>query len=539
MRILQVSALAVFFLGLMACNNEDSVPNARQDSTISINNDSESLSKRIKTSSAGVVGMRGFSDAASRGLDSEKMPAGTMALELVGQVAPPVVNGVTLQANHVGIDGDYAYVAYTTQGPIFHGAIEVLDISNLPTPKMVSQAIFKHSNINSITYDAGKLYMAISSDIYKEEGVEAPSNLLSVSVANGQLANDFKFHAVSGSAGTDVIHTENKVIVTSGTSGAASIFDINTMEMVKEVEMEDLRSVVYGNGKLAVLDGTKGVNFLDLANFSVTGNIPVNLTIPHSKRTMDIHGDQLLVAEGPNGVGVYDMISGALVDRLAIPEGENEVAIEDFVTNAVSTNQGHIFMANGGAGLSVSEFGANKVEELGVLEIGGSSNYVRVNDDYIFVASGKEGLQVIKTNRIDEVTDPICDGLPRYTGNATMNVNNGAQGYSGTALVHVVNVNDELTYCGSLAVTNRVNVNQQGQFNMRGNLVVGKQGENSGLIINGKMTVNGHLVVYGDLTLNNRAVLEFVGENSTLTVFGRTSIHNQASMTGNFKNLTK
>ncbi|WP_143961139.1 hypothetical protein [Litoribacter populi] len=538
MRILQASALAVFFLGLIACNPEDSVPQSNQDSNILINNDSETLSKRIKSSSAGVVGMRGFADAAARVMDSENTPAGTMALELVGQVAPPTINGVTLQANHVAIDGKYAYVAYTTQGPIFHGAIEIMDISTLPTPTIVSQAKFKYSNINSLTYDAGKLYMAVSSDIYKEEGVEAPANLLSVSVANGQFADDFKFHPVIGSAGTDIIHTENKVIVTSGTSGAASVFDINTLEMVQVVEMEDLRSAVYGNGKLAVLDGSKGVNFLDLANFSVTSNIPVNLTVPHAKRTMDIHDDQLLVAEGPNGVGVYDLMSGSLVARLAIPESENEVAIEDFVTNAVSSNQGHIYMANGGAGLSVSEFGATQIEELGVLEIGGSSNYVKVNEDYIFVASGKEGLQVIKTNRIDEVNDPLCDGLPRYKGKATLNVNNGAQGYSGTTLLHQLNINDEFTYCGALAVTNRVNVNQHAIFNMRGNLVIGKQDGNSGLIINGDMTVNGNLIIYGDLTINNSGVLEFVGENSSITVFGTVRINNQGEVKGNFKDLS-
>ncbi|TXE01240.1 hypothetical protein ESV85_22125, partial [Algoriphagus aquimarinus] len=76
--------------------------------------------------------------------------------------------------------------------------------------------------------------------------------------------------------------------------------------------------------------------------------------MPGAKRTLDIDNGNLYVAEGANGAGIYKMADGSLISNLAIPIRPENVESGDIVTNAVSVDNNLLFMANGAAGISIS-----------------------------------------------------------------------------------------------------------------------------------------------------------------------------------------
>lgn len=473
--IMVLVAVVVF----SSCNREDGVPGTGNDAIL-LNSDAESLSKRFSKDKTGVVGITSETAANAR-INAEEIPAGSLPLELIAQVAAPTHDGNVLQATHVDIDGNYAYVTYNTKGPKYLGAIDIFDISDVHNPVIKSQAIFTDADLNAVDFVEGKLYIAAAVDVDADYGVDGPANLIMVNTANGNFTSDFTFSSVEGYVSTDVAHTDGHVVMVSGTEGAVSLFDKANATMVGQAAFPDLRSVTYGGGKLFVLDGEEGVNSLDPVSMTKGFTISLGEDYSGAKRTMDVHGETLVVSEGANGAGIYDLSNGAEQIKIQIPVVSGGLVEEEIVTNAVTTNEKHLFMANGSAGVSAVALG-EAVETLGVLDLFGSSNYVRANDDYLFVASGLEGLQILKINLADDIVDDVCTDLPAYKGSTWMNINSGEpQGYSGSVVADGLNVNDDFTFCGSLSVKGWANINSGGTFNMRGSMVVGQYGQDTGL----------------------------------------------------------
>jgi len=529
--------LSFLIIGMISCQPDGDGPVG--DPTVLINSDSESLNTRFTLEGAGVVGIIS-SDVINGRLKEDEEVAGKVPLMMVSQVDPPKYEGKILKATHVDISENYAFVSYNTEGAEFLGAIEIFDITDPLYPKITSQAIFKNADINSITYKQGKVYAAAAYDIDKEEGIKTPAQLVIVNVSNGSFTSDFSKFDIEGWAAVDVSTTEEDVAVASGSNGLVGLFDPKG-QMKGEFSLSDLRSVKYGNGVLGALSGTEGIKILDSSTLNVISSISLGKDIAESKRTLDMGPGLLFAAEGTSGVGVYSIALGSILQRLPIPLKPEGVEEGDIVTNAVSFDDGKVYMANGGAGISVSQLIENDVlEEIGILGINGSSNFIKAYKGYIFVASGRQGLQILSLAEKDELAlNPgiDCSSLTPYAGSANLNVNSNEKfGYSGAASLKNVNVGGQLTFCGSLAVESSLNLNGGGQFLMNGAFVFGQYNRNNTLSINSNavMKISGSVVIYGDLNLNSGAAIEFVGEGNTVTIFGRVQKGENVSITGDF-----
>ncbi len=316
----------------------------------------------------------------------------------------------------------------------------------------------------------------------------------------------------------------------------------DAFETLTENEFPDLRSAAYSNGKLAVLSGDNGLMLLN-SDFGVEKSIAISGLTEESKRTISFYGENVMVSEGPNGVGIYNSSTGNMISRLPIQlVPDAVVSSEDKVTNAVALADGFIFMANGGAGLGVSKLDANNVLlEEGLADLNGSSNYVKAVGDYIFVASGTGGMRILKMSRSEVAATTTflnCSEFEEYKGNSNLNVNsNEKAAYSGALTLKHLNVGGEFSFCGSLNVEKSVNFNSFSESNISGAFAVGEYGKNENLVINSKsvLRIEGSLVVYGDLNLNSGATLEFIGENSSVHVYGRVSKGSGVTIKGNFK----
>ncbi|GAA4311111.1 hypothetical protein GCM10023115_33370 [Pontixanthobacter gangjinensis] len=129
-----------------------------------------------------------------------------------------------------------------------------------------------------------------------------------------------------------------------------------------------------------------------------------------------------------------------------------------------------------------------------------------------------------------------CDTYAHYEGGDNLIVvEDDPQSYHGEVNVKNISVNDQLNICGTVRVNNNVKVNYRGIFNLGGELF--NEGD---LRINygGHLVVEGNVVIKGDLELNKGALVKFIGDNSSIEVLGKTRIHKDVTIEGNFKDIS-
>lgn len=517
-----------------SCNNDPDGP--INDPNILINTDADQLSSRLTLEGTGVVGITNVSAASGRILEDD---ADDISLVLVSQAPSPVYEGRTLRATHVDIEDDYAYVSYNTEGPTYLGGVEIIDISNAFEPRIVSQAIFTNADVSALEYRNGQLFMALAVDIDNSENATEPANLGVVSVNNGQFTSDFSIFSVAGFVGTDVSTASDFTSLVSGSNGLLTIFDRN-QNVSRELPATDLRAVDNEDNRIVIFSGTEGVKILNSNTLAEVGSISIDPQEAGAKRTIQIEDERIFVAEGGEGAGIYRLSNGNLVSRIAIPINPENVEPGDIVTNAVSVDDDLLFMANGAAGISIADVDDDdEIELYGILDLDGSSNFVKNEDGFVFVATGGGGLQILKIQEEDDDNDDEdkCEDLEKYKGSDNLNVNgNESVAYSGSTSLKNVNVGGEFLFCGSLAIQGNLNVNSNGLMEVYGSFAFGQYKKNSSLNVNSNATLrlSGSTVIYGDLKLNSGATLEFVGEGNQIAIYGDVTINSGARIIGNY-----
>lgn len=542
------------FLTVLSCRNDDQDLQNNQEDGVILSSDVKALSKRISFGNSGVLDMK-------PNPNGKTIAAGNFPLVLVAEVAPPVYNGKTLRATHVAIEGNYAYVSYNTEGETYLGALEVLNISNPNAPQLVMQAILPNVDISSVRYDDGKLYIAGAKDIYAS-GASSPAFVGSMPLSGGMLTNAFQQTVLAGKVGTDVASGGSKYYAVSGATGILAQLNKANQQIEISIPLNDLRALGYNNNKIVVLSGTDGVQIYNANGLSPVTSFSTSPDVAEAKRTIDFIDGKLLVSEGYNGVGVYNLATGTKLQKLALPTQVTGVDPSDIVSNAVSVNATRVFVANGGAGLYVYAPDNNELKLLGSLDLKGSSNFVLSRGEYIFVATGTGGLKIIKTVAPDSGA-VNCSGYAVYNGNEWLNVNSGQiLEYSGTKSLQGINVNQTLTWCGALTASQGVNINSNATFNMYGQFFQGTQSNpwnslniNSGALFNlkgnfttyGHMTLNsnanwkieGNVTIFGNLTINQGSKIEFIGTNSSITIHGTVTKNGASTITGTFNDVNQ
>lgn len=527
-----------------SCSDETTVFQETLDDDVALESSQTKLEASINYDKAGVLEI--FEDGAGTGKNS-KFPegeAGDYPLTLVAQVDPPTRSGSeNLTASHVHVVNDYAYVSYNTVEGGYAGAIDIVNVSDPSSPRVTSRLYYTNADLNSIKYDNGYIYVVGGVDSEKSVRATANSFVAKIAVANGRmnLSSGITYGFQEGFNATDVLVTSTNVLVTSGRDGYLTAYNKNTVEMQLEAPFDDLRSVaISDDNKIAILDASSGVKILD-QSFNVQTEIAITSNFgDYSKRTLDFTGDHIIVAEGSKGAGIYDVTSGNLLEYIPILVNPSGVAVQDIVTNAVAANDNIILMANGGAGLCISEDQGNNTDLVGIIELDASINYVTSKGDYIFAAAGKDGLQIIKLNKPSESLAASCADVPLYSGSRNLNVNAGQNlAYRGSKRFNKVDVSGELLLCGSWTVSNATNINQDAIFGMNGTYVVGRNNKRKNVTINegATFTVEGNLTIYGDLVLNDGATIEFLGDDSVVNIFGSVKKAATAQVNGNFRDV--
>lgn len=530
--------LAIFSLVVASCSDETTIYEDPSESLILEENQTV-LTNSVNFDNSGVLDIY-QDEAAKLASKNSSVDADSYPLALVANIeAPSYSSAEELAATHVAMDGNYLYVSYNTAGETYAGGVDVIDISDIVQPRLTSRLYYTNADINSIAYENGHVYVVGGVDSEQSVTATANSFIGKIPVSNGSLSisGGISYGFQDGLVANDLVVNANGLFVSSGVNGYVTQYDKNTLEVVKEVAYDDLRSIIQIDNNFAVLDASYGVRFLD-ETLSETGSFTVaNGDFREAdKRTISYYGDKISVAEGSNGAGIYNAETGAFERHLPIVLNPDDATQDEVVTNAVSFNDDVFLMANGGAGLALSE-NEGDLNLVGVIELRGSINYVISKDDYIIAASGKSGIQIIKMNRPSQSLEEACSSAQRYSGSSYLAVESyQTLGYSGSKNFRELNVAGELLLCGSWSVRDEFLVEEDGTLEIKGSIYMGRNNRRRNIQVAAGATlrVEGVMVIYGDLILEENASLEFLGDENNVYVLGNVVIANSASVEGNF-----
>jgi hypothetical protein len=344
------------------------------------------------------------------------------AFKLKAEVDPPVYGDNILQATHVTIKDDYAFVTYNTRGPKWLGGIEIFDVSDLKNPVIISSAILENMDVSAVDYADGKIYVVGATGDFEEKGFDSPACLEVISL-DASMAFD-KVETlidISSYAGTDIKVAAGHIFATSGSTGDLTIFNADYALDGTE-EISDARSVDANSEHLYVLQGQEGrVNVFQLSDATYTETYDVGgATIPESKSEIAVSDTYIFAALNEGGLSILNL-DGSMKQSFPKPETPAGALDENHVTNSVSLNGDLVLIGNGESGIHVGGLIAEDNDNLwmlGAMEFGESqsANFVESKDNVIFVATGLGGLKILAIS-IDEgvpedvePTDP-CETL--------------------------------------------------------------------------------------------------------------------------------
>ena len=533
----------VAILAIYSCSDETTIYVDDLQEDVVMETSETTLQSSISYDKSGVLDILEEDKISGKSARMADDPAGDYPLTLVAQVSAPQYQGQSnLTASHVYIEGNYAYVSYNTVGEEYFGAIDIINVANPNSPRVTSRVFYLNADINAVIYNGGFVYIAGGVDA--EQSTRATSNSfvakLQVSGGRFNLGAGISYGFQQGFNANDIFLRNGMVWVTSGKDGALTSYSQSDLQIQDEVPFADLRSLAFDGDRVALLDAGTGVTVLD-AGLQIIKEIPIGTNFgDFTKKSLDFEGDKIVVAEAGNGAGVYSFSSGALLEYIPILLNPQGAAEGDIVTNAVASNDKILLMANGAAGLCLSEDVGTGTDLFGIIQLEGSINYVASKDDYIFAASGREGLQIIKLNRPSESIAERCSGLSRYRGSSNMNVNsNQTFGYNDSKRLSRITNSGSLLLCGSWTVRNEVSIEDDALFELSGTLVLGRNNRRRNITLDEGSTfrVEGNLTIYGDLVLNDGSTLEFVGDDSVVNIFGNVRQNGNVTITGNFEDV--
>jgi hypothetical protein len=344
------------------------------------------------------------------------------AFKLKAEVDPPVYEGNTLQATHVAIKDDYAFVTYNTRGPKWLGGIEIFDVSDLKNPVIISSAILPNTDVSAVDYADGKIYVVGATGDFEEMGFVSPAFMEVISLDETMAFDEVETIVdISSYAGTDIKVAAGRIFTTSGSTGDLTIFDAAYQKEDSE-EISDARSVDANSDQLFVLQGQDGrVNVFDLSDATYTGTYHVGgATIPESKSEIAVSDEYIFAALNEGGLSILHL-DGSLKQSLPKPVTPPGAEDEKHVTNSVSLNGDLVLIGNGESGIYVGgliEEEDDNLWMLGAMQFGDaqSANFVESKDSVIFVATGLGGLKILAISMDEgvpedvEPTDP-CETL--------------------------------------------------------------------------------------------------------------------------------
>ena len=350
--------VATSVMVMPACYDQVLIPAFETDGRLNMSNDEEALNDRVGHPDEDVPIAPTSPAAAGLAAVGPARAPSSIQLTLVGEIAPPTVNGQVVQATSVwATRNDKAIVSYNVRGSSAVGALDFFTRLTNRRPRLRSSVTFTDADANAVFTDGNRAYSATAST---DASFAWPAVMERIRIRNDRFRVDpgnMRLPLTSFAA-TSAMATDNAVYVTSGDGGGVFAFDVGDMSLLGEFALDDARWVAWDedNRRVVVLQGTPGrltvfaedaFPMIPLATFLVPG-----VDVPESKSTVEVAGGKAFVAAGPEGVQVVCLDNGQVVGSVPRPDpGSLGLDPSVVVTNAVTVDDDVMFISNGEAGV--------------------------------------------------------------------------------------------------------------------------------------------------------------------------------------------
>ncbi len=271
------------------------------------------------------------------------------------------------------------------------GALDIIDISDLKHPKIITSLKFNSTDISAIDFDSQnqKLYLATATEDIE---FNSPSVLETIKLnAGGDYVSSESRKSLSSYVSTSVkVIDENIYTLTGNTGGLFKSTDNGkTNNLIHSIH--DARWIDANEDYVFVLAGTPAKIYLfDKTSLSeVNTYSPGGANIPESKSHMISNSNYLYIAAGDEGCKVLDIQTGNIVFQIENPDLQ-QLSADKEVCNTIATYGNYIFTGNGEAGVYVLENDGNPANSTvnGNLKFkkDRSVNHLLINAGYLFVA---------------------------------------------------------------------------------------------------------------------------------------------------------
>lgn len=418
--------LSAIFLIVSSCSdNNDGNQQVDQKKTIekgvTINNNLADLSSRVST-------VNNLMEVKNLPASTTKEGTETIEIDLTknyafilrAEVDAPSLNGEVVQSTHVKIVDDMAFVSYNTKGDKYTGGVELFDISDPTTPVLRSQALFTDVDVSSVEYYDGMIYLAGALDPESSGYVlGSPAILLTLELSSSkEIISISDLIDLPSYVATDVEVDENYVYVTSGSAGSLSVLKRSDLSVVKDLIMEDVRSLSVNTNNIYALSSHEYISSFTKTDFTKLEDIPVQGPMTaESKTEIDATDNYILAALNESGLDIRNL-DGSLKERFNRPDYPNENVKDDYVTNSVCLNEELLLIGNGAAGMYIGAMipeNNDDVTLLGSMEFDASVNFVESEGNYIFVAAGTGGLKILTIELDEGIPDDVITTKPCET----------------------------------------------------------------------------------------------------------------------------
>lgn len=325
---------------------------------------------------------------------------------LIAEIAPPVVDGVTLQATSVALDGQFAYVSYSLKGEQFAGAVDVVHIRNGRNAVLRSEIIIKDSKVHGLCFSRDTLYLAQATS---DPSFVFPAVLEKFGIQGGKLNGTSAGRIGLGSfAATSVAMDGEDLWITTGNTGGLYSLSPSGGNTPASIPLSDARWVDFDATRVVVMQGTPGrLSVFEKSTLTLRKTISLHgATLPESKSTVRLKGGKALVAAGNGGAQLISLATGKVVASLPypiVPGLDSSVT----VTNAADGAGYRIYLSNGEAGIYAA--GISKPLEtdtgdegltmtlMGKLKFRNlqSVNHVAFDGAILVVAAGSGGVKIV------------------------------------------------------------------------------------------------------------------------------------------------
>ncbi len=399
--ILYVSllSLALSFL-FSSCDSDPEIEPVLENSRVTIINDEEVLNARV-------IEREDTIPLNETGINNRKTRTWFFWMILSNEIPSPEINGKTLQATSVDLNNNSVVVGYNFAGSTALGAVETYILNR--NAKMKSQIKFNDADINDLFVYDDKAYLATGST-NSIDGITA--------IAEVYPLKGFKFDLdghqripLGSYVANSVYVSENDILITTGddeTKGGG-IYQIDRINIRQKnyQSLHDARWVEMTGNEVFIMQGTPGQYSRLDQSLAITEQVPVaGADIPESKSTMEIHGNMAFLAAGSAGVQIYNILTNEKIGEIPLPESKkNQITL----TNAVSYDDGLLFISNGEGGIWVAEVLTSiladvdhvKIDLLGYMEFKDlpSVNHVAFKNNYLIIAAGEGGVKVVRIIR--------------------------------------------------------------------------------------------------------------------------------------------